>query len=65
MVKENTIMGALILKNQKVLLDTIEVYLESKEQPLSSIEGFSVVHDVAKPHYNLSTIVNEYLAFFE
>jgi len=65
MVKENTVMGALISKNQKPLLDAIEAYLDSKEQPLSSIEGFSVVHDVAKPHYNLSTIVDEYRAFFE
>lgn len=58
-------MGVLILKNQKVLLDGIEVYLESKEQPLSLIQGFSVVHDVAKPHYNLSGIVEEYRVFFE
>lgn len=30
-----------------------------------TIEGFNVVHDVAKPHYNLSTIVDEYRLFFE
>lgn len=65
MVKENVLMGVMIQKNQKVLLEVIEGYLESKQQPLSLIQGFSVVHDVAKPHYNLSTIVDEYVAFFE
>lgn len=64
-VKDKTVVGVLIEQNQKDLLEVITVYLESKEQPFNGIEGFSVVHDVAKPHYNLSTIVDEYRAFFE
>lgn len=63
-VKEGTVMGALIEKNQRELLEIIENYLKVKEQPFITIEGFNVVHDVAKPHYHLNTIVDEYRLFF-
>lgn len=32
---------------------------------MANIEGFNVVHDVAKPHYHINTIVDEYKLFFE
>lgn len=46
-------------------MECIENYLKIKEQPYSTIEGFNVVHDVARPHYHLNTIVDEYKLFFE
>ena len=29
------------------------------------VDGFHVVHNVAKPRYNLGTIVDEYRVFFD
>ena len=58
-------MGELVEKNQKELLETFEHFIKAKESNEAVNDGFQVVHNVAKPRYNIGTIVDEYRVFFD
>ena len=58
-------MGILIEKNQRDMLEAVENFIRTKEHAESVVDGFQVVHDVAKPHYNIGGIVEVYRSFFD
>ena len=41
------------------------MFLKVKENNEAVADGFQVVHNVAKPRYNIGTIVEEYRVFFD
>lgn len=58
-------MGLLVEKGQKDSLETFESYLKAHKGAETVVDGFQVVHNVAKPRYNLGSILNEYKVFFD
>ena len=64
-IESQTGCGKLIKKHHPETEEVINRYLNQKNSSQQTEDSFKVVHDIAKPFYSETKLLDEYKAFFD